>query len=69
MRGFCVYRGKQKIAATKPRLLLCMVETTGFEPATSCSRSKRSTKLSHVSKMELFRCRPVIVISIIRSKQ
>lgn len=26
-----------------------MVETTGFEPATSCSRSKRSTKLSHVS--------------------
>lgn len=26
-----------------------VVETTGFEPATSCSRSKRSTKLSHVS--------------------
>lgn len=26
-----------------------MVETTGFEPATSWSRTKRSTKLSHVS--------------------
>ncbi len=25
-----------------------MVGTTGFEPATSCSQSKRSTKLSHV---------------------
>jgi hypothetical protein len=25
-----------------------MVGTTGFEPATSCSRSKRATKLRHV---------------------
>ena len=27
---------------------LCVVRTTGFEPAASCSQSKRSTKLSHV---------------------
>src|SRR4051794_33433387 len=26
------------------------IETTGFEPATSWSRTKRSTKLSHVSE-------------------
>ncbi len=29
---------------------LCVVRTTGFEPAASCSQSKRSTKLSHVRK-------------------
>ena len=26
-----------------------LVETTGFEPTTSASRTQRSTKLSHVS--------------------
>ena len=26
-----------------------MVEMTGFEPATSASRTQRSTKLSHIS--------------------
>ena len=30
-----------------------MVGTTGFEPATSCSQSKRSTKLSHVPTLEV----------------
>ena len=27
---------------------LCVVRMTGFEPAASCSQSKRSTKLSHI---------------------
>ena len=27
-----------------------MVGTTGFEPATSCSQSRRATKLRHVPK-------------------
>ena len=30
--------------------LFQMVEVTGFEPAASSSRTKRSTKLSHTSK-------------------
>ncbi len=29
-----------------------MVEMTGFEPATSASRTQRSTKLSHISEYE-----------------
>ena len=28
-----------------------MVGTTGFEPATSCSQSRRATKLRHVPKV------------------
>ena len=45
---------EQKNAARKSRIFkLCMVETTGFEPATSWSRTKRSTKLSHVSMSSL----------------
>ena len=31
------------------RILLNLVEVTGFEPATSASRTQRSTKLSHTS--------------------
>ncbi len=43
----------KKAAVKYPATVDCiMVETTGFEPATSCSRSKRSTKLSHVSLRE-----------------
>ncbi len=42
--------GKNKKSRPDDRdALICMVETTGFEPATSWSRTKRSTKLSHVS--------------------
>ena len=33
-----------------PKQILLMVEVTGFEPAASSSRTKRSTKLSHTSK-------------------
>ena len=31
---------------------LCVVEVTGFEPATSSSRTKRATKLRHTSKKQ-----------------
>ncbi len=34
-----------------------MVEATGFEPATSCSQSKRSTKLSYASINRVYRVR------------
>lgn len=43
------YKGNKKIAAHVRDVGVISIETTGFEPATSCSRSKRSTKLSHVS--------------------
>ena len=37
------------------RILLNLVEVTGFEPATSASRTQRSTKLSHTS-ISYFNC-------------
>jgi hypothetical protein len=44
-------KSKKRIRRSESVPMLCMVETTGFEPATSWSRTKRSTKLSHVSRL------------------
>ena len=43
----------QKKEPLNQGILKLLVEATGFEPATSASRTQRSTKLSHTS---LFRC-------------
>ena len=41
-------------------ILFPMVEVTGFEPAASSSRTKRSTKLSHTSIAFHSEC-PIII--------
>ena len=41
---------KQKKEPLNQGILKLLVEATGFEPATSASRTQRSTKLSHTSK-------------------
>ena len=43
----------QKKEPLNQGILKLLVEATGFEPATSASRTQRSTKLSHAS---LFSC-------------
>ena len=51
---------KANITEKAPSRVLFLVRTTGFEPAASCSQSKRSTKLSHVRisiHFSLFYCR------------
>lgn len=40
---------KQKKEPLNQGILKLLVEATGFEPATSASRTQRSTKLSHAS--------------------
>ena len=48
------FHSEQKTASRMrscfPRIKFDFVEATGFEPATSASRTQRSTKLSHTSK-------------------
>ena len=39
---------RRKKKSISEEMLFFLVRTTGFEPAASCSQSKRSTKLSHV---------------------
>ncbi len=41
---------KQKSPDTTKAVSGLLVRMTGFEPAASCSQSKRSTKLSHIRK-------------------
>ena len=43
---------KEKYQPLYQKLVLNMVEVTGFEPATFWSRTKRATKLRYTSKME-----------------
>lgn len=40
-----------KIKTPRRALVSNLVETTGFEPATFCSQSRRDTKLRYVSLM------------------
>src|SRR5690606_16533646 len=57
----CQWLFNKKSRGSPPRSCwYVMVETTGFEPATSCSRSKRSTKLSHVSMSQMQQARIII---------
>ena len=43
-----------------------MVEVTGFEPTASWSRTKRSTKLSHTSDLDIIASFGIIVNKIIK---
>ena len=43
-----------------------MVEVTGFEPTASWSRTKRSTKLSHTSDLDIIASFGLIVNKIIK---
>lgn len=42
--------GAKKAEAYAPAFLASLVGVTGFEPATSCSQSKRATKLRHTPR-------------------
>ena len=47
----CPRGHKHKNKRTSKEVLLFLVEATGLEPTASWSRTKRSTKLSHASKL------------------
>ena len=44
-----IFRGLNNKTRIRMRVYKYLVEMTGFEPATSASRTQRSTKLSHIS--------------------
>ena len=46
----CGAHNKKRDFTRKPLFLYIKVGATGFEPATSASRTQRSTKLSHAPK-------------------
>ena len=54
----CSFRAKKKRNSFIQGVPSSLVEVTGFEPATSASRTQRSTKLSHASLFcfQLFVC-------------